>query len=73
MVSEFTPLMLAIEIDDVELFRLMKEQYDGDTSLSCYSHTNNEFYKCNEIAWHWGSKKVLEAMNCVSSEHNRHQ
>lgn len=73
MVSEFTPLMLAIEIDDVELFRLMKDKYDGDTSLSCYSHTNNEFYKCNEIAWHWGSKKVLEAMNCVSSEHNRHQ
>lgn len=73
LVSDFTPLMLAIEIDDVELFRLMKGKYAGDTDLSCYSHTNNEFYRCNEIAWHWGSKKILEAMNCISPEHCRQQ
>ncbi len=69
MVSDFTPLMLAIEIDDVELVRLMTSEYKGDATLSCYSHTNNEFYNGKEIAWNWGSKRVLETMNCIPFEH----
>lgn len=58
MVRKRTPLMMAVESDDLELFDILME-HGGDTSLTCFSETDNNDYSCIDIAMKFGSKKIL--------------
>lgn len=54
----YTPLMLAAELDEADLFCLMA-QAGGDINDSCVNPQNNERKSCVEIATHWRSHSVL--------------
>lgn len=57
--KNFTPLMYAIEYDDMRLYEIFM-QYGGDTTLKCYSPNNDTWYSCRDVAWRWGAKDILE-------------
>ncbi|HCH4004244.1 ankyrin repeat domain-containing protein [Vibrio parahaemolyticus] len=54
----YTPLMLAAELDEAELFYLMAKA-GGDINDSCVNPQNNQRKSCYKIAAHWRSKSVL--------------
>lgn len=61
MVRKRTPLMMAVESDDLELFDILME-HGGDTSLTCFSEIDNKDYSCVDIAMNFGAKKILERL-----------
>lgn len=58
----YTPLMLAAELDEAELFYLMAKA-GGDINDSCVNPQNNQRKSCFEIAAHWHSQSVLALFN----------
>jgi ankyrin repeat protein len=56
---DFTPLMLAGELNEAKLFYLMAKA-GGDINDSCLNPQNNQRKSCFEIAAHWRSQSVLE-------------
>ena len=55
---DFTPLMLAAELNEAKLFYLMA-QAGGDIKSTCINPQDNQRKSCFEIATHWRSKSVL--------------
>ena len=55
---DFTPLMLAAELDEAELFYYMAKA-GGDINDSCINPQNNQRNSCYEIAAHWRSQSVI--------------
>ncbi|MFH1913672.1 MAG: hypothetical protein ABIK45_05300 [Pseudomonadota bacterium] len=56
-----TPLMMAIEANDVELFELIIE-HGGDTSLTLFSELDHNMYTCMDIAKKFGANAIAERM-----------
>ena len=59
--TEYTPLMLAVENDEAELFELMLA-HGGDPGLTCYSRNANRHFTCTDIARRWESHRVLHLL-----------
>ena len=54
----YTPLMLAAELDEAELFYLMAKA-KGNINDSCINPENNRRMSCREIARYWRSQSVI--------------
>jgi len=59
-IKGYTPLMLAIEKDEVELFQLLLQQ-DGDITLQYEDLRQNRLVNCLEIANFFNAQKIIEA------------
>jgi len=57
----YTPLMLAAELDEAELFQLMVTA-GGDCNDSCFNPSSNRRVSCYDIALGWGSEAVLKIL-----------
>ncbi|WP_404415047.1 ankyrin repeat domain-containing protein [Marinospirillum sp.] len=62
-VSGYTPLMLAAELNEVEVFKYMLE-HGGDPKKSYYK-PDSQSYDCYAIAKEWDSKDVLRALKDI--------
>ena len=58
-VEKRTPLMMAIESGDIDLFELLLK-YGGDASLTCFSHIDYKEYSCLEVAAKFGGAAMVE-------------
>lgn len=56
-----TPLMMAVESGDLDLFDLLVE-YGGDISITCHSDIDHKDYSCIQIAEKFGGESVLERL-----------
>ena len=67
----YTPLMLAVELDEVELVHAMLQstQHKGDLSDTCFSREANLRAGLFEIACKWNAKKVLKSLFPQLKEH----
>ncbi|MEL0658977.1 hypothetical protein V6255_07465 [Psychromonas arctica] len=54
----YTPLMMAAELNEDELFYVMAKA-GGDISDSCVNPQDNRRVSCIDIARHWRSDKIL--------------
>jgi len=57
-----TPLMMAIESGNLELFELLLER-GGDLSLQCFLEIDNKEYSCIDIAEKFRARTILEKMH----------
>jgi ankyrin repeat protein len=60
LINGYTPLMLAAELDEVEIFEYMLD-HGGDPKKSYYK-PDSQSYDCHTIAKEWGSKDVLSVL-----------
>ncbi|WP_337162892.1 ankyrin repeat domain-containing protein [Vibrio fluvialis] len=67
----YTPLMLAVELDEVELVHAMLQStlHKGDLSDTCFYPAANLRAGLFEIACKWNSKKVLKSLLPQLKEH----
>lgn len=67
----YTPLMLAVELDEVELVHAMLQsnQHKGDLSDTCFYPAKNLRAGLFEIACKWNAKKVLKSLFPQLKEH----
>lgn len=67
----YTPLMLAVELDEVELVHAMLQstQHKGDLSDTCFYPADNLRAGLFEIACKWNAKKVLKSLFPQLKEH----
>lgn len=59
--TAYTPLMLAAELNESELFQKMLD-CGGDPSLLYYSHGDTKHFNCMQIAETFGSNQVAEIL-----------
>lgn len=64
-VQRRTPLMLATEANDLELFDLMVE-FGGDIRRTCLSTIDHSEYSCMDIALRFGAGEVLDQLRLMS-------
>lgn len=62
LMHDYTPLMLSIETDNVDLFDMLIE-YGGDTKLTYLSMIDGRRYTCKDIALKYNSQNILKIMN----------
>lgn len=60
-----TPLMLAVEANDLELFDLMVS-FGGDIKRTCLSTIDHHTYTCMDIARRFGADDVLRQLKLMS-------
>lgn len=53
----FTPLMLAVELNDKKAFELMIK-YGGEINQPCFSTIDNKLYYCKDIKERWNSTNI---------------
>ncbi|OOE78346.1 hypothetical protein BZG25_12635 [Salinivibrio sp. ML198] len=68
----YTPLMLAVELDEVELVHAMLQstRHKGDLSDTCFYREANLRAGLFEIACKWNAKKVLKSLFPQLKEHS---
>lgn len=64
--QDYTPLMLAAELDEGKLFQLMVEA-GGDINASCINTLSKQRVSCSDIALGWQSKSALSFLKEASS------